>query len=59
MSAQAPAAPPGVSRLLAQLYGERGDLRGAFPDLTGADRDGLLLWAHETVPTRPVLAAPS
>ena len=47
MTAQAPGAPPGVSRLLARIYNDRDDLRGVFPDLTGADRDGLLRWAHE------------
>jgi glycosyltransferase involved in cell wall biosynthesis len=59
ITAQAPTAPPGVSRLLARVYDEREDLRGVFPDLAGVDRDGLLLWAHEYgAYESPLLAAP-
>ena len=47
MTSQAPGAAAGVSRLLARVYDDRDDLRGVFPDLTGADRQGLLDWAHE------------
>jgi glycosyltransferase involved in cell wall biosynthesis/SAM-dependent methyltransferase len=44
----APAAPTGVNRLLAELYGTRADLREAFPDIGGADRRAFLRWAAET-----------
>ncbi len=42
-----PDAPPGVNRLLFGAYQRRPDLRGAFSDLAGADREGLLRWAAE------------
>ena len=42
----APGAPQGVNRLLAHLYGERVDLREAFPDLNGPDLGGLLEWSQ-------------
>ena len=35
-----PRAPPGINRVLARVYGERLDLRGAYPDLDGAGRRG-------------------
>jgi glycosyltransferase involved in cell wall biosynthesis len=44
---QAPGAPQGVDRVLAHVYEGRADLRGAYPDLRGADRAGLLRWARE------------
>jgi hypothetical protein len=44
---RAPGAPQGVNRVLAHVYEGRADLRGAYPDLMGADRDGLLRWARE------------
>ena len=44
---QAPGAPPGINRALACMYHSRADLRGAYPDLEGADRDRLLGWAEE------------
>ena len=45
LSAQQPDAPAGVNRLLANVYGNREDLRLAFPDLTGPDLGRLLAWA--------------
>ena len=42
-----PGAPPGVNRVLARAYEQRADVRGAYPDLDGADREGLLRWARE------------
>jgi glycosyltransferase involved in cell wall biosynthesis len=44
---QAPAAPPGISRALARIYEDRPDVRGAFPNLAGADRAAYLEWAAE------------
>lgn len=41
-----PGAPPGVNRVLARAYAQRADLRGAYPSLEGAGREGLLRWAH-------------
>jgi glycosyltransferase involved in cell wall biosynthesis len=46
LGAPAPGAPRGVNRLLAHLYGERADLRDAFPDLGGPDLGGLLDWSQ-------------
>jgi glycosyltransferase involved in cell wall biosynthesis len=46
LGAPAPDAPQGVNRLLAHLYGERGDLREAFPDLNGPDLGRLLEWSR-------------
>ena len=46
LGAPAPGAPKGVNRLLANLYGERADLREAFPDLNGPDLGGLLEWSR-------------
>ncbi len=46
LGAPAPGAPQGVNRLLAHLYGERVDLREAFPDLNGPDLGGLLEWSQ-------------
>jgi glycosyltransferase involved in cell wall biosynthesis len=43
----APGGPPGVNRVLAHVYQERSDLRGAYPDLVGADREKLLRWADK------------
>ncbi len=42
-----PGAPPGVNRVLARAYEQRADLRGAYPDLDGRGRDGLLRWARD------------
>jgi glycosyltransferase involved in cell wall biosynthesis len=50
LTAQEPGGPPGISRALAWLYGERPDLRQAFPDLEGADRSAYLGWAREHGP---------
>ncbi|MGZ4303484.1 MAG: glycosyltransferase family 4 protein [Solirubrobacteraceae bacterium] len=47
LAQEAPGAPSGVSRVLASVYEERPDLRGAYPNLNGADRDRLLAWAQE------------
>jgi glycosyltransferase involved in cell wall biosynthesis len=44
---QAPASPPGISRLLAHVYQHRPDLRVLYPDLEGPGRTGLLRWAEE------------
>jgi len=44
---QAPGVPPGINRVLARVYSNRPDLRGAYPDLAGSDRAGLLRWAAE------------
>lgn len=45
LGAQQPDAPPGVTRLLAHLYGTRADLRLAFPDLSGPDLRRFLAWS--------------
>jgi glycosyltransferase involved in cell wall biosynthesis len=42
-----PGGPSGVSRVLLRAYQQRPDVRAAFPDLAGADREGLLRWAEE------------
>jgi glycosyltransferase involved in cell wall biosynthesis len=47
LGSPAPAAPPGVNRLLADLYGTRLDLQESFPDVGGADREPLLAWAQQ------------
>ncbi len=58
LGAPAPAAPPGVNQLLAHLYGTREDLRQAFPDVAGGDRQALLGWAREDgVREEPALGA--
>jgi hypothetical protein len=46
LSAQQPDAPPGISRLLAYVYGTRPDLRSAYPDVEGRDLPRLLEWAQ-------------
>jgi glycosyltransferase involved in cell wall biosynthesis len=57
LGSPAPAAPPGVNRLLADLYGTREDLQEAFPDVGGADREPLLQWAQQFgVVEEPALA---
>ena len=43
----APEGPAGINRVLARVYQERSDLRGAYPDPAGADRERLLRWADE------------
>ncbi|HEY4450084.1 MAG TPA: methyltransferase domain-containing protein [Solirubrobacteraceae bacterium] len=54
----APDAPPGVNRLLAEMYGTRADLQAAFPDVSGEDLGAFLVWAAETGPQEePALAA--
>jgi len=62
LGTQEAAAPPGVHRLLARLYGIREDLREAFPDLGGGDLAGLLRWAGDEgateVPVLGLLALP-
>jgi len=53
----APNAPPGVNRVLAELYGTRIDLQEAFPDVGGNDHGAFLSWARETgAVEEPVLA---
>ena len=42
-----PGAPLGVNRVLARAYDQRADVRGAYPDLDGAGREGLLRWARD------------
>jgi hypothetical protein len=52
-----PGAPPGINRALAWLYERRADLRGAFPDIAGQDREPFLAWAREIGPgEEPLLA---
>jgi hypothetical protein len=48
LSEQAPGAPAGVNRLLAEVYGSRQDLHNAFPDIAGADLEPFLGWAEQT-----------
>jgi glycosyltransferase involved in cell wall biosynthesis len=45
LKAPAPGAPAGVSRAAARVYEARIDIRGAFPDVAGADREAFLEWA--------------
>ena len=47
LNAQAPDAPPGISRVLARVYRDRPDLQIAYPDLSGDGRAGLLRWVEE------------
>jgi glycosyltransferase involved in cell wall biosynthesis len=47
LASPAPAAPPGVNRLLAEMYGTREDLQSAFPDVAGADHPAFLRWAKD------------
>jgi SAM-dependent methyltransferase/glycosyltransferase involved in cell wall biosynthesis len=50
-------APAGINRALAAAYGSRADLRAAFPDLNGPDRERFLQWAHERGPEELALPA--
>ena len=60
LTGQAPDTPSGVSRLLARVYEDRADLRGAFPDLAGAGPAGLLSWARDYGSYEiPLLAEPA
>ena len=43
---QQPDAPPGISRLLAYIYGTRPDLRAAYPEVEGRDLPRLLEWVQ-------------
>jgi hypothetical protein len=43
----APGRPRGINRVLAHVYDERADLKRAYPDLSGHDREGLLGWAKD------------
>ena len=45
LAAPAPEAPRGISRAAARVYETRTDIRGAFPDVAGADRQAFLEWA--------------
>lgn len=57
ISSSAPGDPVGISRVLAEIYRTRSDLRQAYTDLD-ADPSGLLAWARESgVLEEPVLAA--
>lgn len=47
LASDAPGSPPGVNRVLARVYQQRGDLRERFPDLRGSDRNGLLDWVRK------------
>jgi hypothetical protein len=48
---------PDISRALARVYEDRPDLRDAFPDAGGQDREALLAWvASSGVAEEPVLA---
>jgi glycosyltransferase involved in cell wall biosynthesis/SAM-dependent methyltransferase len=50
-------APPGINRLLADLYGTRTDLQEAFPDVADGDHDSFLRWAEDSgVSEEPALA---
>ena len=42
-----PGAAHGVTRLYQELWSERPDLKGAWPDLSGEDGRQLVRWAHE------------
>ncbi len=65
----APAAPAGVNRLLAEMYGTREDLQAEFPDVGGVDHERFLRWAVKRgygeepalalLPPLPTRAAPS
>ncbi len=44
LAAPAPHAPPGITRAAARVYETRTDIRGAFPDVAGADREAFLEW---------------
>jgi glycosyltransferase involved in cell wall biosynthesis len=44
---QAPAAPPGVNRVLERLYERRADLVSAYTTSAGPDGPGLVSWAQE------------
>jgi glycosyltransferase involved in cell wall biosynthesis len=39
--------PPGIDRVLLQVYEDRADLRSAYPNLRGADGQRLLRWVDE------------
>ena len=53
----APGAPPQISRALAQVYEDRPDVRGAFPDISGPDLARFLKWAEQDGGSEePVLA---
>jgi glycosyltransferase involved in cell wall biosynthesis len=52
LAGQEPGAPAGINRALAWLYGERADLRQAFPDLEGSDRSAYLDWARDHGPAK-------
>ena len=57
LSEPADAAPPGVNRLLAEMYGTRIDLQDAFPDVAGADHAAFIEWARAQGATEePALA---
>jgi glycosyltransferase involved in cell wall biosynthesis len=47
LAAEAAGGPTGVNRVLVRVYQDRADLRGAYPDPGGVDRDRLLRWAEE------------
>jgi glycosyltransferase involved in cell wall biosynthesis len=47
LAEQAPGAAPGINRMLAHLHRTRPDLRGAYPDVAGADAARLVRWARE------------
>jgi len=47
LTAQDEDSPPGITRLLAEIYEQRDDLQRAFPDLSGADRADYVRWAWE------------
>jgi glycosyltransferase involved in cell wall biosynthesis len=61
LGARAPDAPPGVNRLVAHLYGTRGDLQDAYPEVAAGDLTGLMAWieafGREEVPALGQLPA--
>ena len=47
LSQTAPGRPSGMTRVLAHVYEDRADLRGAYPDPNGDDLEGLLGWVRD------------
>lgn len=50
LESQAPGAPTGFSRLLADVYGTSKQLQESFPDVAGLDLDRFLRWARTDGP---------
>jgi glycosyltransferase involved in cell wall biosynthesis len=57
LASPADGAPAGISRAAAQVYESRPDIRGAFPEIAGADREPFLQWvAGPGAAEEPLLA---